>query len=97
VRRVPKQPDGDVSSPEFRAAIALHNGLDLPVPASSDWIIDLGPGAGDEGGRIVAAGPLVSEASLPSRGRLSTGTICGVQRVIDRHGGFRSFGSGDDH
>ena len=23
---------------------------------SADWIIDLGPGAGDEGGQIVAAG-----------------------------------------
>ena len=30
---------------------------DLRVAASSDWIIDIGPGAGDEGGRVVAAGP----------------------------------------
>lgn len=29
---------------------------DMDVVAHSDWIIDLGPGAGDEGGRIVAAG-----------------------------------------
>jgi excinuclease ABC subunit A len=27
------------------------------VIASSDWVIDMGPGAGDEGGQIVAAGP----------------------------------------
>jgi excinuclease ABC subunit A len=29
---------------------------DMRVVADSDWIIDMGPGAGDEGGRIVAAG-----------------------------------------
>jgi excinuclease ABC subunit A len=30
---------------------------DLQVIASSDWVIDIGPGAGDDGGRIVAEGP----------------------------------------
>lgn len=30
---------------------------DLRVVAASDWVIDVGPGAGDVGGRIVAAGP----------------------------------------
>jgi excinuclease ABC subunit A len=30
---------------------------DMRVIAGSDWVIDIGPGAGDEGGRIVAAGP----------------------------------------
>src|SRR6476661_428137 len=30
---------------------------DMHVAAASDWIIDMGPGAGDEGGHIVAAGP----------------------------------------
>jgi excinuclease ABC subunit A len=29
---------------------------DMRVIAGSDWVIDMGPGAGDEGGRIVAAG-----------------------------------------
>ncbi len=29
---------------------------DMQVVASSDWVIDMGPGAGDEGGTIVAAG-----------------------------------------
>ncbi len=30
---------------------------DMRVIAASDWVIDLGPGAGDEGGQIIAAGP----------------------------------------
>jgi excinuclease ABC subunit A len=29
---------------------------DMRVAAGSDWIIDMGPGAGDEGGRILASG-----------------------------------------
>lgn len=29
---------------------------DMRVVAESDWVIDMGPGAGDEGGRIVVAG-----------------------------------------
>ncbi|WP_424811841.1 excinuclease ABC subunit A [Roseococcus sp. YIM B11640] len=30
---------------------------DMKVAAASDWVIDIGPGAGDEGGRMVASGP----------------------------------------
>ena len=30
---------------------------DMQVVCASDWVIDMGPGAGDEGGRIVATGP----------------------------------------
>jgi excinuclease ABC subunit A len=30
---------------------------DMRVVAVSDWVIDMGPGAGEEGGRVVAAGP----------------------------------------
>ncbi len=30
---------------------------DMSVVAGADWVIDMGPGGGEEGGRIVAAGP----------------------------------------
>jgi excinuclease ABC subunit A len=30
---------------------------DMSVVSRSDWVIDVGPGAGDEGGKIVACGP----------------------------------------
>ncbi|WP_129305374.1 excinuclease ABC subunit UvrA [Streptomyces sp. L2] len=30
---------------------------DMTVAADADWIIDLGPGGGDRGGRIIASGP----------------------------------------
>jgi len=29
---------------------------DMRVVAGSDWVIDIGPGAGDEGGQVVVAG-----------------------------------------
>jgi excinuclease ABC subunit A len=35
---------------------------DMHVVAGSDWVIDVGPGAGDEGGRLVAAGRPVEVA-----------------------------------
>ena len=37
---------------------------DVRVVASSDWVIDIGPGAGDEGGRVVAAGPPAEVAEV---------------------------------
>jgi excinuclease ABC subunit A len=41
---------------------------DLDVIVASDWIIDIGPGAGDEGGRIVATGtPAAIAANRRSR------------------------------
>ena len=37
---------------------------DMRVAAGSDWIIDIGPGAGDEGGRILGAGTPQSISNL---------------------------------
>ena len=37
---------------------------DMDVVAQSDWIIDIGPGAGEEGGKIVAEGPPVEVAKM---------------------------------
>jgi excinuclease ABC subunit A len=38
---------------------------DMSVAAASDWIIDIGPGAGDEGGKIVASGTPEQVAAAP--------------------------------
>ena len=42
---------------------------EMRVVAASDWVIDIGPGAGEEGGRIVAAG---TPATLASDRRSAT-------------------------
>ena len=51
---------------EGHAVVVVEHNLD--VVAEADWIIDMGPGPADDGGRIVAAGPPAviaeSEASL---------------------------------
>ncbi len=41
---------------------------DLRVVAGSDWVLDVGPGAGDEGGHLVAAGP-PAEVARAARSR----------------------------
>jgi excinuclease ABC subunit A len=40
----------------------------MSVATASDWIIDIGPGAGDEGGTIVASG-IPSDVAAVSRSR----------------------------
>ncbi|ATB47779.1 excinuclease ABC subunit A [Corallococcus macrosporus DSM 14697] len=39
---------------------------DIRVVAASDWVIDMGPGAGDKGGRVVVAGPPEVVVDVPS-------------------------------
>jgi excinuclease ABC subunit A len=53
VDKLMKQLDGLVGS--GNTVIVVEH--DMDVVAGSDWIIDIGPGAGDEGGRVVASGP----------------------------------------
>jgi excinuclease ABC subunit A len=52
VERLMKQLDGLVDA--GNTVIVVEH--DMHVAAGSDWIIDMGPGAGEEGGRVVAAG-----------------------------------------
>jgi excinuclease ABC subunit A len=42
---------------------------DMRVVASGDWVIDIGPGAGREGGHVVAAGTPASLVTNPGRSR----------------------------
>jgi excinuclease ABC subunit A len=37
---------------------------DMRLVAGTDWVIDLGPGAGDAGGRVVAAGTPAEVATV---------------------------------
>ena len=51
---------------------------DMRVVAASDYVIDVGPGAGDEGGRIVASGT-PDEVSRSARSRTAP-FLSGVMR-----------------
>lgn len=44
---------------------------DMQVASNSDWVIDIGPGAGDEGGLIVAQG-VPAEVAKSTTSRTST-------------------------
>jgi excinuclease ABC subunit A len=43
----------------------------MRVVAACDWVIDIGPGAGEKGGRIVAAGPPCDIVKSPASGTAS--------------------------
>ncbi|MFE2507533.1 ATP-binding cassette domain-containing protein [Streptomyces naganishii] len=60
---------------------------DMSVVAGADWVIDLGPGGGDEGGRIVAAGPPEAVARAQD-----SATAPYLARVLGRAGGRGSAG-----
>ncbi|HEV7509238.1 MAG TPA: excinuclease ABC subunit UvrA [Thermoanaerobaculia bacterium] len=52
VERLMKQLDGLVDA--GNTVIVVEH--DMRVVAGSDWVLDIGPGAGEEGGRVVASG-----------------------------------------
>ncbi|WP_260740584.1 excinuclease ABC subunit UvrA [Tunturiibacter lichenicola] len=64
VERLMKQLNGLVEA--GNTVIVIEH--DMHVIAESDWVIDIGPGAGDEGGLVVAAGP-PDEVAQVSRSR----------------------------
>jgi excinuclease ABC subunit A len=61
VAKLMKQLDGLVET--GNTIIVVEH--DMSVAAASDWIIDIGPGAGDEGGTIVASGTPDQVATAP--------------------------------
>jgi excinuclease ABC subunit A len=62
----------------------------MRVVAASDWVIDLGPGAGDKGGQIVAAGPPAVVAA--AKGSRTARYLLGY---LARYGHVTSGGSGE--
>ena len=53
---------------------------DRDLITAADWVLDLGPGAGDRGGRVVYAGPPVG---LPAAANSLTGRHLGYQRLAE--------------
>ena len=56
---------------------------DEEVIRNSDWIIDIGPGAGSHGGAIVSSGPLDEIVNNPNS--ITGAFLRGDQRVVHRH------------
>jgi excinuclease ABC subunit A len=57
---------------------------DLDVVAAADWVIDLGPGAGPEGGRVVAAGTPEEVARAKTKTGLALAARVGRKSVTPR-------------
>ncbi|MFJ6614087.1 ATP-binding cassette domain-containing protein [Streptomyces sp. NPDC091289] len=58
------------------SVIVIEHNLD--IVAHADWVVDLGPGAGDDGGRIVYEGP---PALMPKTGESMTGRFLHASRT----------------
>ncbi|MGA9761876.1 MAG: excinuclease ABC subunit UvrA [Gaiellaceae bacterium] len=70
---------------------------DEQMMRSADWIVDMGPGAGEHGGEVVAEGPadLISETpgSITGDFLSQRRTIAVPDRRIDDHGSFKVLGA----
>ena len=59
----------------------------MRMAAGSDWIIDIGPGAGEEGGQVVASGiPQEIVRSTKSRTSPYLNVALGLQDPVQRCG-----------
>ena len=65
---------------------------------AADYILDIGPGAGEHGGRVVAAGtlddivavPRVADRPVPQRRRVDPGPDLAADRATARRSGSRA-------
>ena len=74
VEKLMRQLDGLVAS--GNTVIVVEH--EMLVVAASDWVIDIGPGAGDEGGQVVASG---TPAEVVSSSKSRTATY--LERFLD--------------
>jgi excinuclease ABC subunit A len=58
---------------------------EMRVVLASDWVVDIGPGAGEDGGRVVAAGPPAVIAAAPE-----SRTAPYLRRALDPEPGTRA-------
>lgn len=66
--------------------VVEHN---MRVVASSDWVIDIGPGAGEEGGRLVAAGT-PGQVARVAESRTAPYLASWMNRSLQAHTGTRA-------
>jgi excinuclease ABC subunit A len=79
VAKLMKQLDGLVEA--GNTVIVVEH--DMSVAAASDWIIDIGPGAGDEGGKIVVSGT-PEEVAATARSRTAKYLADCLGGLLDR-------------
>ena len=79
VEKLMAQLDGLVES--GNSVIVVEH--DMRVIAGSDWVIDIGPGAGDEGGRVVASGSPAEVAAESAAAESASRTAPYLARFLE--------------